>query len=345
MQQPSVYELILVLFLSILTRLQGDRRTSFIFIMTILKPPRLKKGDIIGIAAPASPPTSSDILAKGIRYLEQLGYRIMIGKHLYEKHGYLAGADNHRAADINRMFSNPKVKAIFTVRGGYGTHRILPMLNYNAIKRNPKIFVGYSDITALQLAIFARTGLVMFSGPMVATELGKSFRGSAEEQFWQCLTSTKPPGVVNNPDQKSMKPLNRGVTAGRFLAGNLSLVTALLGTPYFPSLRGSILAIEEIEEPPYKIDRMLHHLKLSRVFDQVRGVVLGKFTNCKPTSSKTPSLTLPQVFKEVFASYEHPVLTGLHYGHVNGSLTLPIGIMTKLNASRGSLEFLESPVE
>jgi len=309
------------------------------------KPPRLKKGDIIGIAAPASPPASLHSLTKGIRSLEQLGYHIVLGKHLYEKHGYLAGTDKDRASDINELFLNPRVNAILIVRGGYGSHRILPLLDYNAIRRNPKVFVGYSDITALQLAIFAKTGLVTFSGPMVSTEFGEGFGGNAEEQFWQCLSSTKPLGILQNPNGKPLKPLIRGVTSGQLLAGNLSVVTAMLGTAYFSNSKNNILVLEEVEEPPYKIDRMFHHLQLARVFDQARGVVLGEFADCKPTNSKKPSLTLRQIFKEVFAPYEIPVLTGLQYGHVEGSLTLPIGIKTRMNASRGLLELIESAVE
>lgn len=313
--------------------------------MKIRKPPRLKKGDTIGIAAPASPPASLHSLTKGIRSLEQLGYHIVLGKHLYEKHGYLAGTDADRASDINELFLDPKVNAILTVRGGYGSHRLLPLLDYKAMRRNPKVFVGYSDITALQLAIFAKTGLVTFSGPMVATEFGGGFGGNAEEEFWRCLSSAKPLGIVQNPNGKPLKSLSRGVATGRLLAGNLSIVTAMLGTPYFSNPKGNILVLEEVEEPLYKIDRMFHHLKLARVFDQLRGVVLGEFSDCKPGRTEKSSLMLPQILREVFESYENPVLTGLRYGHVKGSLTLPIGIRARMNASKGLLDFLESAVE
>lgn len=336
--------------------------------MEILKPPRLKKGDLIGIAAPASPPSSYKKLSTGIRYLEQLGYNVLLGKHLHDRRGYLAGSDEARARDLNDLFSNPKVKAIFMARGGYGSHRILSLLNYNIIKRNPKILVGYSDITALQLAIFKMTRLITFSGPMVATEFGDGLNGIAEEQCWQCLTSTRPLGVLKNPNQKKLNPLNRGMRTGlrppystslsarravggivdrrgKLLGGNLSVVTALLGTSYFPPLKDSILVLEELEEPPYKIDRMLHHLKLAGVFSQSAGVVLGEFTDCHPLDRKKPSLTLTQVFRDVFAPIHNPVLSGLHYGHVKGSVTLPLGIRTRLDATKGLLEFLESAVQ
>lgn len=315
------------------------------FFMNILKPSRLDKGDLIAIVAPGSPPKSQERVSKGIRYLEQLGYRVVVGKHADDRYGYLAGTDKARAGDLNGMFSDRRIKAIFCIRGGYGAHRILPLLDYTTIRRNPKIFVGYSDITALQLGIYSLTGLVTFSGPMVATEFGGKFDGGAEEHFWRCLASTHPLGVIRNSSKKFMKTLCRGSVAGRLLGGNLSLVTALLGTPYLPHVRRSILALEEIEEPPYKIDRMLNHLKLAGAFSRGNGVLLGRFIDCHPTSRRNRSLTLNQVFHDVVASAGVPAVAGLHYGHVKGSLTLPLGIMTRLNASATTLEFLEPAVQ
>ena len=313
--------------------------------MTVHKPPRLKKGDIVAVAAPASPPKSFDKLHKGIHYLEHLGYNVVLGRHVHEKHGYFAGSDSHRVSDINELFSNPRVKAIFTARGGYGSPRILNLLDYNVIRRNPKILVGYSDITALQFAIFARTGLITFSGPMVATEFGGALHGNAEDLFWRCLTSLKPLGTLENPGRRKLTSLSSGNAVGRLLAGNLSVMTALLGTPFFPDAKGSILALEEVEEPPYKIDRMLQHLKLAGIFDQAGAVLLGDFANCKPTNRKNPSLTLSRIVKETFAGFKGPLLGGLHYGHVENSLTLPIGIRTRVNTAKRSVEFLESAVQ
>lgn len=313
--------------------------------MSILKPPRLKKGDLIAVAAPASPPASHEKLYKGVRHLEQLGYAVVLGKHVEKKYGYLAGSDKDRANDVNSFFSNPRVKAIFLARGGYGSHRILPLLDYPTLRRNPKILVGYSDITALQLALFKKIGLVTFSGPMVATGFGNGFDGAAEEQFWRCLTSTKPLGVVRNPNRQKLKMMVSGVTVGRLLGGNLSLITALLGTPYCPAFDRCILALEEIEEPPYKIDRMLNHLKLVGVLSRGNGIVMGEFTDCKPLDRKKPSLTLSQVFHDVIVSSGIPAVHGLHYGHVKDPLTLPLGVKARLSAGRGLLEILEPAVE
>lgn len=312
--------------------------------MKILKPPALKKGDIIGIAAPASPPRSLEKLNKGIRYLEHLGYRVLVGKHVYRKNGYLAGTDKERASDLNALFADKRVKAIFTVRGGYGSHRILPLLDYAAVKRRPKIFVGYSDVTVLQLALVKMTGLVTFLGPMVASEMYNKLDGKTEEHFWNCLTTTKPPVYVTGPISRSSKTFSPGSAHGRLLGGNLSVLTALLGTPYLPSLKGSLLALEEIDEPPYKIDRMLHHLKLARMFKEVNGIILGDFTGCEASGTKKDSLTLNQVFEDTFRSIGRPVLGGFHFGHVRNPITLPLGIRASLDTSTRALKFLEPAV-
>lgn len=309
----------------------------------MLTPPRLNKGDVIALAAPGSPPKSSETLNKGIRYLERLGYRVLPGKHVEHRYGYLSGSDAERARDLNSFFANPRVKAIFTVRGGYGSHRILSLLNYRAIRHHPKILVGYSDITALQCALLAKTRLVTFSGPMVATDLGEEIDGAAEEWFWRCLTSTKPLGVVRNPNREKMNTLRRGSAVGRLIGGNLSLVTALLGTPYFPDIRRSILFLEEVDEEPYRLDRMLHHLDLALPSPWFAGFVFGAFTDCKP---ETPghSLSLPEVLRDFISKRRVPAIDGLRYGHVRNTLTLPLGIMARLQASAPTVELLEAAV-
>ncbi|MFH2003337.1 MAG: LD-carboxypeptidase, partial [Bacteroidota bacterium] len=231
--------------------------------MKIVKAKALRKGDIIGIAAPASPPNSIDDLNKGIRYLEQIGYRIEVGKHVYDKFGYLAGEDKHRADDLNNLISNPKVKAIFIVRGGYGSHRILPMIDYKSLKCNPKIFVGYSDITVIQLAVFKKTGLVTFAGPMLAPDFSKTISESAEELFWRLVSSTKPVGGISKYQNQPFRVIHQGKAEGILLGGNLSIISSLVGTPFIPSFSKSILMLEDIQEAPYRIDRMLHQLKLA----------------------------------------------------------------------------------
>jgi muramoyltetrapeptide carboxypeptidase len=312
--------------------------------MDILKPPALKRGDVIGLVAPSSPPKSLAQLSRAIRYVEQLGYRVELGKHMTDRRGYLAGSDKARAADINEFFLNPTIKAILSVRGGYGVHRILPLLNYRAIRGNPKILVGYSDITGLHLALFTKTGLVTFSGPMAATDLGERIDGNAEEWFWRCLTSTKPLGRIMNPDGKRLRSLRGGHASGVLLGGNLSIVSTLAGTPYSPSFRGSLLLLEDVDEAPYRIDRMLNHLRLAGVFGEARAVLLGEFTNCVPVDPRTPTLTLNQVFDDILVQANRPVLGGLHFGHTRSPLTLPLGVRCRVDATKRRVDILESTV-
>lgn len=176
--------------------------------MTIIKPKHLRKGDLIGLVAPASTPFPDEKIEKGAAYLEQLGYRIKFGKHIRDIHGYFAGMDEERAADFNDMVRDKQVKAIFSIRGGYGTPRLLQMIDYRSLKQNPKIIVGYSDITALQLAIFRKVGLVTFSGPMTGVEMWKGMDPYTEEHFWRVLTSTKKVGLLENPEGKPIKIRN-----------------------------------------------------------------------------------------------------------------------------------------
>jgi muramoyltetrapeptide carboxypeptidase len=310
--------------------------------MKIIKPKRLKRGDVIGICAPASPPASAEKLNDGIKYIERCGFRIEVGKHLNRRHGYLAGTDKERAEDLNNLFANKNVKAIFAARGGYGTQRILPLLNYRMIKNNPKIVVGYSDITALHLALFEKVGLLSFSGPMAAVEMSEGLKGEIEERFWDGLMTAKPPKPIIAKNISST--FNRsGKAEGRLLAGNLSLVAAMCGTKYFPRLKNYILLIEEIDEKPYRVDRMLEQLKLAGLFNSCAGVALGKFISCVPDKGK-PSLTLQQVFKDQFGKNKFPVVSEIPYGHFKASLPFPVGVKVKLNGDKNILEFLESGV-
>ena len=309
--------------------------------MRIIKPKRLRQGDVIGICAPAGPLASPDLLTPGIRYLEQLGYRIELSSNLYRKHGYLAGSDAQRVADLHELFTNKHVKAIFAARGGYGSHRILPLLDYGIIKRNPKIIVGYSDITALQLALFSKTGLTSLSGPMVV-EMPSTFTPTSEEMFWRAVTSAKP---LETFTAKRKQSYNNGQSSatGRLLGGNLSLIAALIGTPYFPIVKNSILLLEEIDERPYRVDRMLLQIKLKGILEQSNGIILGDFTDCVPVKGK-PSLKLSQVFMESFNDLHYPILSGFRYGHIKHSLTMPIGVNVRLHRQKNSIEFLESAV-
>ncbi len=310
---------------------------------TIVKPPRLRRGDVIGVCAPASSASAREDLESGVRYLEKMGFRVRLGRNVHRRRGYLAGSDAERASDINDFFSDRTVKAIFTVRGGYGSGRILSLLDYPLMRRHPKIFVGYSDITALHFAMLARAGLITFSGPMVAVEMSQGLEGQVEARFWENLMHPRPP--------LAMTSASRGTTAagkkpvkGRLLGGNLTLIATLLGTPYFPRIRDPLILIEEIDERPYRVNRMLQQLKLAGVLDRAAGIALGRFIDCRPEKGK-PSLTIQQVIEDTFSGYRYPVLAGIPYGHFKESLSFPIGIRVKLDTGAGQIIFLEPAVE
>ena len=311
-------------------------------IMRIIKPGALRRGDVIGICAPASPPSSPDALDAGIRYLEQLGYRIELGKNLYRRRGYLAGSDAQRISDLHDMYLNPQVKAIFAARGGYGAHRILARLNYRLIRRHPKILVGYSDITALQMAIYAKARMTSISGAMV-TEMPATFKPATEEMFWRSLTSPKPLGVIRGMKNGWMTSGNDKMSSGRILGGNLSLLAGMMGTSYFPLFDRLVLLLEDIDERPYRVDRTLQQLRLNGVFAKAYGIVLGAFIDCTPVKGKA-SLRLNQVFAETLQGFSFPILSGFRYGHLINSLTIPLGVRVRVNGFRNTLEFLEAAV-
>ncbi|MEW6061742.1 MAG: LD-carboxypeptidase [Bacteroidota bacterium] len=313
--------------------------------MTIVKPSALKKGDLIGIIAPASPPSVPEKITKGAEYLERLGYRVKLGKNVSKVYGYLAGTDQERADDIHEMFADKQVKAVIAVRGGYGTPRLLPLLNFSLIKKNPKILVGYSDLTALQLAIFKKTGLITFAGPMAGVEMWKEIDPFTEEHFWRMLTSKKKYGVVQNPDGKEFTSLNTGTASGRLLGGNLSLISSIIGSPYIPSFKNSLLFIEEVEEECYRFDRMMNHLHIANILKETNGVIVGELTDVKASDTSKPFLTVEEILNDYLKPLKKPVVTGLVHGHIPKKLTMPIGIKGTLNANKRTLSFDEAAVE
>ena len=312
--------------------------------MRILKPKKLLKGDTIGLISPASPPINESFINSAINYLESLGYSVKLGKHVANVNGYLAGTDKERADDLMEMFADKNVKAIFTTRGGYGTPRLLDLIDYSVIRKNPKILVGMSDMTALQLAIFNKTKLITFAGPMFATDLFSNLQKETEDFFWKILTSSKKIGKIKNLNEEKFYILNKGRSEGRILGGNLSMIVSLLGTGYLPSFKNSIFLLEEIGEQPYRIDRMFNQLRLSGIFNKIEGVVLGRFVDCYEKNSKKNTLTLNEIIVDYLNKIKIPVLYNLKHGHIAQILTIPLGLNTKLNASRGTLEITEAAV-
>ncbi len=312
--------------------------------MKTIKPQAIKKGDLIGIISPASTPDNLEKINEGVKYLESLGYRVIVGKNVGKYRGYLAGNDDERLEDLHSMFANKNVKAIFCLRGGYGTIRLLDKIDYNLIKRNPKIFVGYSDITALQLAIFRKTGLITFSGPMVAVDFTGEINHYTEEIFWRMITSTKKFGRLKNPENEKISCLTTGKATGLLIGGNLSLIVSLIGTQYLPDLKNSILFLEEIGEKPYRIDRYFAQMKLSKIFENISGIVLCNFTDCEENDPTKKSLSLNDVIGDYFEKLNKPVLYNLVYGHVNPKNSIPIGVKTSVDCFKGAIEILESCV-
>lgn len=311
----------------------------------VLKPPPLHQGDLIGLVSPASAPSTHQMIENGVRYLERVGYRVKVGQHAAKVHGYLAGTDEQRAADFNSMIQDKAVKAIIAVRGGYGTPRILPKLDYKTLKRQPKIIVGYSDLTALQLAIFHKIGLVTFSGPMAGVEMSDGIDLYTEEQFWRVLTSRSKVGELRNPSDEPLRVLHSGKQSGRILGGNLATAISLLKTPFAPGLGGSILVLEDIDEAPHRVDRMLSQLCNANILENLAGLVFGKFINCVPSDSNKPFIPIEEVLDNVAQAVKCPVLANLQYGHLPRKLTIPLGVRARIDTKRGVLEVMESAVE
>jgi muramoyltetrapeptide carboxypeptidase len=312
--------------------------------MKPLKPPRLRRGDILGLIAPASTPLSESRVEGGVRYLEGLGYRVKLGRHVAARHGYFAGTDDQRADDLNRMLGDRHVRAIFALRGGYGTPRLLPHVDYAVVRRQPKILVGYSDLTALQLALFRRTGLVTFSGPMVSVEFACRPDPFTEEQFWRLLTASEPAGRLPHPAGRPPVTRCGGRAEGRLLGGNLSLLVSSLGTPYSPDYAGALLVLEEVHEHLHRLDRMLTQLRNAGVLARVAGLILGRFTQCRPSDPKQPYLSQTEIWAEAMRWVRVPTVERFPYGHVSTKLTLPLGVRARLDADEPALALLEAAV-
>lgn len=313
--------------------------------MKIIKPKKLQKGDVIGIISPASSPDDLTKIESGAAYLEKQGYKVEIGKNVGKVHGYLAGSDEERLEDFHEMFSSKEVKAIFSVRGGYGSGRLLDKINFGLVKRNPKIFVGYSDITALQMAIFKKTGLVTFAGPMVATDFSGVVNKFTEENFWKLLTSNKKIGKIHNPRNEKFYAVTKGRAEGKILGGNLALLNSMMGTQYIPHFKDSILLIEDIGESPYKVDRLLNQLKLAKIFDEVKGIILGRFVDCYEPDKSKKTIKLNEVIDHYFNNLKIPVIHNFNHGHIKENLTIPFGVNCKINTTRCFVEFTESAVK
>lgn len=310
---------------------------------SILQPPRLRRGAVIGLIAPASPPVPAKVEA-GVRYLEGLGYRVKLGAQVGRRHGCLAGTDAERLADLNGMLRDPQVDAIFALRGGYGCQRLLPQVDYAAARLSPKIIAGYSDLTALQLALLRKAGLVTFSAPMPAVEFAAGVDPFTEEDFWAALTSRAARRTLPMPSDSAPRILRPGVAEGRLVGGCLSLLASNLATPFLPALKGTLLFLEDVHEEPHRLDRMFIQLRNSGVLRQLAGLLLGQFTDQGPHPGTPAHLPWSEMLGEVLADLRGPGLDGLPYGHIPRRWTVPLGIRARLDASRKRVTLLEPAV-
>ena len=292
------------------------------------RPPPLTPGAPIAIVAPASPPRDPATYQAGLDRLRTL-YDVRPFWTSGSERGYLAAPDLDRVAALHRALEDPEVRAIFCVRGGYGGLRLLPHLDWDLARTHPTLLVGYSDVTALHLALFARAGWPGLSGPVVTEWSGADEATRSGCRDW-CEGRT--PSFVDAYDA-TLSPLVAGTASGPLLGGNLAVLTRLVGTPFAPDFEGAILVLEEVAEAPYRVDRMLTHLHLAGVLDAVSGVVLGTFTT-GPLDPDKPTLSLDDVFQDHLAHRPYPVVTGLPYGHHLPRCSLPLGLPVHLHASQ-----------
>ncbi len=307
------------------------------------KPPPLLPGSRVLVVAPGSAPRDAARLEKGLAALTARGFEVETLRSDFAPHGFLAGPDAVRIDEFNRALAHPTATAIFCVRGGYGALRLLPYLDYDAARRHPKLLVGYSDITALHLALWEKARLPGLSGPMVAVEWD-AMDTLSEDLFWHLARGGT--GPVVGPGGEALEGVRDGDAEGVLLGGNLSLVARLIGTPYLPDLTGAILFLEEVGEEPYRVDGLLAHLKLAGILDSLGGLVLGGFTESEPSPDR-PFLPLDTIVNDYTRDLNLPVARGLVYGHFPVKNTLPVGVRARLQVrgETASLDILENVVD
>lgn len=314
----------------------------------LIKPPRLRQGDVVGLIAPGGY-TNERSIDKAVRNIESLGFRVKQGAYLREGFGNYAGSSEQRLADLHAMFADPGIKAIWPIRGGSGCISLLSRLDYDLIRRNPKVLLGYSDITALHLAISRQTGLVTFHGPVASSTMTPY----STEHLLAVLTDPQAQTVLPMSPDNAERALSEphfgihththGVATGPLIGGNLSMVAALAGTPYAADIAGSILFIEEVNEAPYRIDRWMTQLDLAGGFANAAALVVGICENCGPEHEEV-SLTLERTLGLHLHPLTIPAVTGYSIGHIRNQLTLPIGVQARLDTRAQTITLLEPAV-
>ena len=311
----------------------------------IVRPKRLKAGQTVALISPSSG-LAMDQINKAIDNMNSLGLKSKLGKYADKSNGFLAGTDAQRIEDIHWAFTDPSIDAVWCLRGGYGLSRILPQIDFAKIKSNPKPFIGYSDITALHVAIHQRTGLVTFHGPVATSTFSDYARDHVVKTL---LSGTAPDKIAISPDNAAntnllykTQVITPGKARGRLIGGNLSLLTAVAGTPYaLKDVRGKILFTEDVGEKPYRIDRMFVQLKQSLDLRSCAGIALGIFADCDAPEG---SPTVIDVIKDQFSDLGIPVICGLSFGHIRDQFTLPLGVTAEMNTADASLTLMQSGV-
>ena len=304
------------------------------------KPKALREGSTIGIVAPGSN-VDRDALHRGVAALEHSGYHVRYSDQVFLQEYYFAGAHAVRAAELMQMFADPKIDAIFCARGGYGCHHLLRRLDPEVLRENPKIFLGYSDITVLLQYLENQCQMASFHGPMVAREFALGEPYYNRQNFLSCVAQA---GRGQRITASGLETLRPGSARGRLTGGCLSLLTATLGTKWEIQTEGKILFLEDVNAKPYQVDRMLMHLKLAGKLERVRGLVFGVMLNCRQSADQ--GYRLQDIILKTVEDYSFPILYGLPSGHTeSGSLTLPFGVEATLNADDQYLELEEAAVE
>ena len=303
-------------------------------------PKALLKGDTIAITGPAGAIYEPETIDRITSRLTELGFKTVLGKTLYERFGYLAGTDQTRADELMGYYRDANVKAILTMRGGWGCARILDLIDYNVIAQNPKILIGFSDITSLVNAVYRKTGIITYHGPC----------GYSTWTDFSTIQVTKAiavgaPFTMQNPDdyKQDLITLSPGKAEGDLVGGNITVLVSMIGTPYEPEWKDKILFLEETNEEPYRIDRMFWQMKQAGIFDQVKGIVFGSFNKCFPEEPEK-SFTLQEVLEQHFKGLQIPVYMGATFGHMSPKFTLPIGVNAEIDADHFTIRTLEQSV-
>lgn len=316
----------------------------------MVKPKLLKKGDRVAIIAPSTP-ADPEKVRRSEKGLRALGLEPVYYPSCFSYHGHLAGTDETRLSDLHEAFSDKSIKGIICLKGGSGATRLLDKIDYRIISRHPKVFVGYSDITALHMAFQNKCGLVTFHGPMALSDMYHykndevKFDSFSYESYHKTLFEAKPLGEIENPKEFPLEMLVGGKAEGLLVGGNLSLMISTLGSPYEIDTKGKILFIEEVHESAYVVDRMLTALALAGKFRDCMGIILGTWTDCVQEEKKSyggKDLTLEEIFDEVVKPWGKPTITGLYAGHNSPQLMLPLGVHVKIDADLKTIYYTES---